>query len=164
MGVDLSIRRELALMHWPTTLLSHKSGSVGYAIGAIRAFAHAEAFTIDLAARQLNLPAFRTLMVTFANGRVEGGSFQVAPEASISDGKLNVTVLPDLPGYLFPYYLARFATRKGTASKRIITAKKSEYQLTLHALPMLHIDGEQETLESSSVTVTSLPGAIQVLR
>jgi diacylglycerol kinase (ATP) len=75
-----------------TNIYKKKVGKAGYLAGALKAIFKSRAFScmlsIDGKSRNKNC-----LMVTSCNGRREGGSFWVAPEADPNDGLLDLLVV-----------------------------------------------------------------------
>jgi diacylglycerol kinase (ATP) len=85
------------------------------------------------------------LMITTANGKIEGGHFLIAPQADPSDGLLNVVTLDPIPPYILPFHLLRFMNGSHLSLKQVrchTTKSLIIEQLQSQPVPA-HADGEQ---------------------
>lgn len=103
------------------------------------------------------------LMFTFANGRVEGGNFKIAPKASLFDGRVDVIMVPPVSKFtLFtrlPLFL--FGKQHWSSIVKTTTCKRGELELTT-PLPA-HIDGEQIGLEVTKIELFVDEGAVSLI-
>ena len=82
-----------------------KLGRLVYGVAIFRALAGMRPFHIKIVTPQKTLE-FETLQLVIGSGRFHAGPFPLAPDASITDGKLNLYVLADTkPGTLLKYAL-----------------------------------------------------------
>ncbi len=70
---------------------------VGFAVGAARAAAGVRPVSLSLEVDGKAFFSGRAVFGAAANGRCFGGGMQVAPQAELDDGLLDVVVVPDLP-------------------------------------------------------------------
>ncbi len=81
-------------------------------------------------------------MINVLNGQSFGGGFKVAPQASISDGKLDLNIVQKISPLKRLYYLPIIKKGKHTGLSFIRYHHVSKIEIqSLHLLPA-HIDGE----------------------
>jgi diacylglycerol kinase (ATP) len=103
------------------------------------------------------------LMVTVTNGRWLGGAFRIAPNASVTDGKLDVCFFDEC-GLVERVRLFAGALRGAHLGMRAVTGGlAAELSLQFTAAPSMEIDGELRKARSSRVEVRCLPGALTVI-
>ena len=103
------------------------------------------------------------LMVTVSNGQFLGGAFQIAPEASVVDGKLDVCVVRDA-NVLQRVRLFASAFR-GTHVRlpAVQTVRAKRISLTFPSAPAIELDGELRRAQSREVTIQCVPRALNVI-
>jgi diacylglycerol kinase (ATP) len=107
--------------------------------------------------------AARLLMVTVSNGKFLGGAFQIAPHASVTDGKLDVCLIRN-SGVLARIRLFAGALRgRHLGLPSVISGNVSELTLNFETAPAMEIDGELRVARSRTVHLQCLPGALSVI-
>ncbi|MFT6112141.1 MAG: diacylglycerol kinase family enzyme [Bacteroidia bacterium] len=108
----------------------------------------------------VNGKAYATFMLSAANGSVYGGDFKVAPNASISDGKLDIVRIKKVWVPLRLFYLPLVIMGKHLSTS--IAEHEQLDQLTIVANKPIpaHLDGEPM---SEKKYVISLEGKVKVL-
>jgi diacylglycerol kinase (ATP) len=103
------------------------------------------------------------LMITVANGKVEGGHFTIAPQASVSDGLFDVLTLDPISKWILPIHLLRFMNGSHLSLKQVHLDQTDRLTIEHHGdeIPV-HADGEQITLEFP-LDIQLLKGAVPVL-
>lgn len=105
----------------------------------------------------------RRLMVVFANGKEFGGTFRIAPDARVDDGKLNALVFNDFAkAQRIPLLVAAL---RGTHVRSPLVQHVAAREFTLECAeaPWVELDGELHRAPAPRVTIASLPGALRVL-
>lgn len=105
-------------------------------------------------------------MLTVANGKREGGGFQIAPQASVQDGLLDYIGIQPISRPRMLYTLTQFM--KGTAYRLPYSQHGQFRRLELHSQQplIIHFDGEIFSGLGSStrnVTISAIPSAIQAI-
>lgn len=104
------------------------------------------------------------LMLTLANGQVEGGNFHIAPKAKLDDGILEVISVPPMSRLNLLLHLPLFLYGKQHLSKKIRHRRARKLSIALdHPLPV-HVDGEQVGLDISSISLEVIPASMKVLK
>lgn len=133
-GFDgLTNRYSLELKHLPPILT--------YAISACKAVFTHTPFKVFIDKKGM-VSTEELIMVTFANGRVEGGSFWIAPKASIIDGKLSMITVKPISKWVIPFLLPFFLIKKPHWIPHVNSENIKEVSLKLPDNVDIHADGE----------------------
>lgn len=102
----------------------------------------------------------KVLLVAVANGIAYGGGMKVAPEASIEDGLLNVTVVEKMPRWRIALELPKFVKGEHEAIKYIEKYKCESVTIETEKPEPLNMDGD--IIGSTPVTFKVIKNAINV--
>lgn len=103
------------------------------------------------------------LMLTVSNGRFFGGGFPIAPDATVSDGKLHACLIGDAPP-LTRLKLFNLAERgRHTTSERVEILEDTGFRLLFAEPPRFEMDGELRQAEAATLDVHILPGALHIV-
>lgn len=139
------------------------NGALRYALGALRANLNREVFRARIEVDGKTIAPDEMMMMTFANGRVEGGSFMISPDSSVSDGSLELVVVRPVPKWLFPIVLPIFLSSfvKKLPYLEYYTGK--HFSIELDRPLEIHSDGEQVSDHDKSFTVEVIPSSVMVI-
>lgn len=101
--------------------------------------------------------------LTIGNGKIEGGKFNIAPDASLNDGYLNLSALAAFPKWQLPLWVARYLRGSHIRSERVHYHKISSATISLAAPLDLHLDGEVFENVCGDLVVECLPNALTVV-
>ncbi len=133
-GFDgLTNRYALGLRHLPSILT--------YAISAFKAIRKHIPFQVVISKNGQSF-AKEVIMLTLANGRVEGGSFWIAPTASVLDGKLSMVTIKPISKWVIPILLPLFLIKKPYWIPCVSTEEVDEVSLKVPENIDIHADGE----------------------
>ena len=104
------------------------------------------------------------VMLTVANGAVEGGNFRVAPKASNTDGVLDVVTVRPLNAFLLLPLLPLFLIAKQHWYSIVSFRKCKKMYLTSDKAVPLHVDGEQCGMEVRELSLEVVEGGLRVLK
>ena len=117
-------------------------GHAVYVMGALRA-----AFEFRGSKMELNLDGEITeesyIMVTACNGKWEGGSFFIAPEADMQDGLIDLLTIDEIPLSKVLAYLPRFRWGPSPYMSGVRTRQCKRLEITSEKPVAVHTDGEQ---------------------
>lgn len=138
-------------------------GGFKYTLAALKANINSYQFNADIMVdhRRINR---EYLMVTIANGPVEGGLFKIAPGADPGDGSMDLVLVRPFSRWILPSLLPFFLT-----GRQEIFAGVSRYpfqdniRLTLNRPVDIHADGEVIDTRETTFEVQLLPSAISVI-
>lgn len=105
----------------------------------------------------------RRLMVVFANGKEFGGTFRIAPDARVDDGKLNALVFNDFAKWRRVPLLVAALRGTHVRSPLVQHVTAGEFTLECAEAPWIELDGELHRAAAPRVTVACVPGALRVL-
>ena len=149
-----------------TNRLAYESQSLPaflrYATAAIKAALRQAPFGVHIK-REGGAAKKELLMISFANGRIEGGSFWIAPEASITDGKLDMVTISPLNRWLIPVLLPLILFRKGHWIPQLATQKVKSVTLQFEGEIDIHADGEIIRTDRQMFEIGIMPKALNVI-
>ena len=88
-------------------------------------------------------------LITAANCNQWGNAAQIAPKASIQDGKMDVTIVNAFPLVVAPALALRLFTKTVSDSYYVHTLKSTQVQLTRPEGAAFHIDGDPVELPAT---------------
>ncbi|HKK46187.1 MAG TPA: diacylglycerol kinase family protein [Balneolaceae bacterium] len=113
-----------------------------YALAALRSSINHEPFKVQIKKKGGHPREQEIIMITLANGRVEGGSFWIAPQASATDGKLDLITIRPISRWLIPLLLPLFLIKKGEWIPHVTLEKVQNVKLIFEKEIPFHADGE----------------------
>ncbi len=155
-GFDIAVLEDIENIRW-------LKGDAVYLYSALRQLFGYDGIEIDIASARRSRGAFRHLMLIIANGKNFGGSFRIAPAASVTDGRLDAIAI----AMATPLRRARLfgAATKGTHvhQAEVHTEQAPSFTLEFPAPPAYETDGEYNRASSSTLEVRCVPGALRVV-
>jgi diacylglycerol kinase (ATP) len=155
-GFDIAVIEDVANIQW-------LKGDLVYMYSALRQLFGYPGVPVELSGSNGLGGRASHLMVIIANGRNFGGAFRIAPNASITDGRLDAvairTVAPLKRLALFS------AAARGThlTHPDVRTGQAARFTLSFAAPPAYETDGEYNRAASSTLEVACVPGALRVV-
>lgn len=155
-GIDIAVLEDVENIHW-------LKGDAVYLYSALRQLFGYEGIDIEIASAAQARCTARHLMLIIANGKNFGGSFRIAPAASVSDGRLDAIAIT----MAAPLRRARLfgAATKGThvTLGEVRTEQAPSFTLTFPTPPAYETDGEYNRAASTRLEVRCVPGALRVV-
>ena len=105
----------------------------------------------------------RMLMVTVSNGKFLGGAFQIAPHASVTDGRLDVCFFDDSGVFERIRLFAAALRGAHLGLPSVSDGRVQDLTLTFEAPPAMELDGELRVARAPVVHLTCLPRALTVI-
>lgn len=138
-------------------------GSALYLYCALRQLHSYRGFELEAEVDGRALERREMLMVIVANARVFGGGFQVAPQADVEDGLLDVVGFANMR--LPARVRALLALLGGTQSRRpeVNTQRAARLRYRFAAPPSYETDGEWNRAQGNELVIEAVPKALQVL-
>ena len=146
-GFDAAVCHEVCVSKWKRVLNLLKIGKLSYAVVAMDRIIKDRPVKLELTMDDGSTKVFeKTYFAAFMNRPYEGGGFKFCPEASGSDGFLDIMVVANLSKFKILCLLPTAFSGKHTRFKGVTTLKcRSAKVVTDRALP-LHTDGEPSFL------------------
>lgn len=150
-GFDVAVIEDVARSPWP-------AGRFAYAASALRQlFGYG-----GLAVGAGGGPA-RHLLLVVANGRHFGGTFRIAPDASLTDGRLDAIAIGDASALGRLRLFAAAARGAHVGHPEVVAAQAAAFSLTFAAPPAYQADGEHRRAASAALEVRCVPRALRVV-
>jgi diacylglycerol kinase family enzyme len=104
----------------------------------------------------------RAFLITFANASQWGNNAYIAPLAHMSDGKLDVVVVKDLPRVAMPFLLPRLFTKSIHKSPYIEMFRGRHVVVERPHADYVHFDGEP-CIMGKDLDIQIVPLALKVI-
>ncbi len=98
------------------------------------------------------------------NGKIEGGKFELAPSADVSDGLLDVCILKAIPKYAIFGYLLKYLHGTHVHDSKVLCCKAKAVEVMLEGSDVMHLDGEVIDDVSGRIAISVVPGGVAVLQ
>ena len=152
-GFDAHIANEFAT--------STKRGFVTYFKTTVKEFFSytPSLYKITVDGRSIEVKAF---LITVANAGQWGNDVYIAPEADMSDGILNVSILKEFPKIAIPMIGIKLFSKKIHTSIQLISEKGKHIDIEFSGELPVHFDGEPLTI-SDKLSISIMPLALKVV-
>ena len=142
---------------------SRLRGSAVYVYTAVTQLFGYSASSIGLKSASSQRPAAPHLLLVLANAAYFGGTFEIAPGAIATDGKLDAISILDLSAPKRVAVLASAMMGKHERFSECVRERAPEFVVSFAAPPTYETDGELHHAASSTLTVSSCPSALSVI-
>lgn len=102
------------------------------------------------------------LMLVFANARVFGGGFQIAPAADLGDGLLDAVAFANMPLRRRLPIMVKLLRGTHGGDRAVETMQGRSFRLRFLSPPAYETDGEWNRARSAEVLVETVPAALRV--
>ena len=134
-------------------------GPLAYLRGAAAALPKLRAYRTTISLDSAESLALRLYDVVIANGRYVGSGTQIAPEASIDDGLLDIVLIPKCSAAELAVLAARVALGNHLSSPAIVFRRAAKVTVNSRPRMWFNVDGELVGNEPAEFEV--LPRALQ---
>jgi YegS/Rv2252/BmrU family lipid kinase len=136
-------------------------GNLVYAYGALRALLGWRAATFTVAADGGPAREIRGYTVAAANSKAYGGGMLMAPQASLTDGLLDVVIIPDVSKTRFLRLLPTVFKGEHVNEPGVEVLRVAEITISADRPFTMYADGDP--IAELPVTVRALPAAVRVI-
>lgn len=155
MGFDVEV---LQRMQSPSAL----RGTARYVSVALANLVGFRGFTARIAPSLTN-DAPRWITIVLSNGQWFGGAFRIAPNASMTDGSLDLIGIRDVSAPSRAWLFARALRGTHVRSRAVLQHRVSDCTLEFSERPHFQADGELHHASSRMVVIKCLPSALRVI-
>jgi diacylglycerol kinase (ATP) len=155
-GFDTAVLEDVGRIRW-------LKGNALYMYSALRQLLGYGGVEIGLATDARERAPVRHLMLIIANARNFGGSFRIAPQASLSDGKLDAISIHDASPLRRIQLFGAAAKGTHVEHPEVVTEQASTFRVRFAAPPAYETDGEYNRARTDEVEVSCVPGALRVV-
>jgi diacylglycerol kinase (ATP) len=103
------------------------------------------------------------MMLVIANGPFFGGSFQIAPKASLNDGMLDAVSILDLPPRKRLSMLSAAIKGSHVSRSEVVMKRAETFEVSFDEPPWYETDGELHRAQSSTLRISSCAAALRVV-
>jgi YegS/Rv2252/BmrU family lipid kinase len=136
-------------------------GSPVYALALLRALPSWQATAFEVTLDGDEVRRFSGYSVAAANSRQFGGGMRLAPDASLTDGLLDVVIIEDMPKLRFLRLAPTVFSGRHLRYHEVSVARGREVHISAAEPFTLYADGE--ALTELPVTIRVLPAAVRVI-
>ncbi len=154
-GFDMAVLEDIRNIGWLT-------GPALYNYSALRQLLFYRGVRIGIRTGAATRQAHH-LMLIIANARYFGGTFFLAPQASLTDGQLDAVSFHDTSPLRRMRLFAKVIRGTHTAQPEVVIEQSDRFHLHFPAPPPYEIDGEYNRASSAELTVTCVPKALRVV-
>ncbi|HEX6965185.1 MAG TPA: diacylglycerol kinase family protein [Gemmatimonadaceae bacterium] len=155
-GFDIAVLEDIERISW-------LRGDALYMYSALRQLFGYPGIEIDIQSERQARGTAPHLMLIVANARNFGGAFRIAPEASLTDGRLDAIAI----GNARPMRrLSLFgAATRGTHTRHpeVTTEQAPSFRLRFSAPPAYETDGEYRRAQTDELEIRCVPAALRVI-
>ncbi len=155
-GFDIAVLEDIERISW-------LKGDMLYLYSALRQLFSYGGVDVGIATPRRRRDPRRHLMLIVANARNFGGSFKIAPGASVTDGKLDAISIHDAAPLARMRLFA--AATKGThvLAPEVLVEQSPSFTLEFPVPPAFETDGEYNRATGAAVHVECVPRALRVV-
>ena len=155
-GFDIAVIEDSWRVRW-------LKGDLVYLYCALRQMRRFPGFPVEIEADGAALGRRDLLMLVVANARVFGGGFQIAPLASLEDGKLDGMTFANMGFLRRLAVLSALLRGRHTRSAEVRATRAARYRLRFERPPAFETDGEWNQAKSAELLIECVPAALPVL-
>ena len=104
----------------------------------------------------------KAFLITFANASQWGNNAYIAPQASVQDGLLDISIMSNFPDIAIPSVLLQLFTKTIHRDLYVTTFRTKEITLLREAPGPFHLDGEPYQ-EGEEIDIKIIPEGLNVL-
>jgi diacylglycerol kinase (ATP) len=155
-GFDIAVLEDIHRISW-------LKGDMLYLYSALRQLFSYGGVHVGIASAKKRRDSRRHLMLIVANARNFGGSFKIAPAASVTDGKLDAISIHDAPPLARMRLFA--AATKGThvMAPEVLVEQARSFTLEFKEPPAYETDGEYHRAVGAVIQIDCIPAALRVV-
>lgn len=102
-------------------------------------------------------------MLSVGNGKVEAGKFNIAPNAKINDGLLDLCILKKISKSDLPKWIGKYMKGTHIQEQGVIYTQITKLEIDLPKSDVLHLDGEIIDQVHDKLTIEVCPSSLNVL-
>lgn len=138
-------------------------GDLLYLYCALRQLFAFPGFPVEIEVDGRALGRRELLMLVFANGRIFGGGFRIAPQADLCDGRFEMLAFRNMGLLKRLSLLVRLLRGRHQGAPEVESVAGRSFTLRFETPPAYEIDGEWIRAQSRQLRIESLPRALEVL-
>jgi diacylglycerol kinase (ATP) len=118
-----------------------------------------EHYTLKFNGKEIVKPAF---VLACCNSGQYGNDFYIAPTASMTDGKITISILKPFSKWLVPYFMLKVVLKKAHTLNCVETYHTNSLQIIREQKGFVHLDGEPNE-EGTEINYSIKPLALEII-
>jgi diacylglycerol kinase (ATP) len=155
-GFDIAVIEDSKRVRW-------LGGPLLYVYCALRQMHSFPGFPVSVAVDGGAERRAEMLMLVFANAKVFGGGFNIAPEADLADGRLDAVAFANMPLRRRLPIMVKLLRGTHGGDPAVESVRGRSFRLRFDAPPAYETDGDWQRARSSELLVEAVPAALSVL-
>lgn len=155
-GFDIAVLEDIGRIRW-------LSGNSVYIYSALRQLLGYQGVDIEVNSDAVRRAGARHLMLIVANARNFGGTFRIAPGASLVDGKLDAVAIRNAKPLRRIALFGAAARGTHVAAPEVDVEQAAGFTLRFPEPPAYETDGEYNRARSDEVEIRCVPRALRVV-
>jgi diacylglycerol kinase (ATP) len=155
-GFDIAVIEDSKEVRW-------LRGSLLYVYCALRQMHRFPGFPVTMAVDGGPERRREMLMLVFANAKVFGGGFKIAPQADLADGQLDAVAFANMPLRRRLPIMVKLLRGTHGVDPAVEAVRGRSFRLRFDAPPAYETDGEWNRARSAELVVQTVPAALRVL-
>ena len=155
-GFDIAVIEDSKEVRW-------LRGSLLYGYCALRQMHRFPGFPVTMAVDGGAERRREMLMLVFANAKVFGGGFKIAPQADLADGQLDAVAFANMPLRRRLPIMVKLLRGTHGVDPAVEAVRGRSFRLRFDAPPAYETDGEWNRARSAELVVQTVPAALRVL-
>ena len=155
-GFDIAVIEDVATIRW-------LKGDLLYMYSAMRQLFGYPGVPVTLSSGNGTVGLTSHLMVIIANGKNFGGAFRIAPNASVTDGRLDAVAIRTVAPFRRIGLFSAAARGTHLTHPDVRSEQAPRFVLSFAAPPAYETDGEYNRAASATLEVACVPGALRVV-
>ena len=155
-GFDIAVLEDVARIRW-------LRGDSLYLYSALRQLFGYQGVEIEVHPSADGAGPARHLMLIIANARHFGGSFQIAPDASLTDGRLDAVAIRNASPLRRLRLLGAAIRGTHVLHPEVVVQSSSRFTLRFSEPPAYETDGEYNQATSAELEIACVPRALRVV-
>ena len=104
----------------------------------------------------------KLLMISFANSNQFGNNTSLSPDASLSDGMINICLMKKVPVVAAAFLSPLLFFKKLNKTRYLKIIKAASANIVVQLPSYYHIDGDSYPLEKTEIRLQTLPSALNI--
>ncbi len=136
-------------------------GPIGYLRAVLREIStyKPKRYTLDIDGKSIEREAF---MISVANSPQYGNNAYVAPQASVTDGLLDVCIIHKFPLYTTPMMVFHLFNKSADRSEYVEIIPGKQIRIERETADAVHVDGEPKEM-GAVLEISVNPGTLRIL-
>ena len=155
-GFDVAVLEDILKIRWV-------KGEALYLYSALRQLTSYTGLEIDVTTPARRRGKARHLMLVIANARNFGGKFLIAPDASLTDGRLDAVAILDASTLRRVKLFGAVAQGKHLTLDEVVVEQSPTFTVKFATPPAYETDGEYRQAKTSELEIACVPGALRLV-